>query len=146
MADGGYLSAIQWAVCGVVLSALEKSLGSGTPFNGRIISGPVIVVILMKNSKYILTVCCTLVLISVASSVFAQSCPMCKEAMSSAGKKLSDGFYYSIISMAFLPMSLVAGGAIFVIRSSYVKRHPDTALSTFGIIREVVKGRFGKQD
>ena len=100
----------------------------------------------MKNSKYILTVCCTLVLIGVASSVFAQSCPMCKESMTNAGQKLSEGFYYSIISMAFLPMSLVAGGAIFVIRSSYVKRHPDTTLSTFGIIREVVKGRFSKKD
>ncbi len=66
--------------------------------------------------------------------------------MSSAGKKLSDGFYYSIISLAFLPMSLVASGAIFVIRSSYIKRHPDTTLSTFGIVREVVKGRFSKQD
>ena len=100
----------------------------------------------MKNSKYLLTVCCTLALMCVASSVFAQSCPMCKESMTNAGQKLSEGFYYSIMSMAFLPMSLVAGGAIFVIRSSYIKRHPETTLSTFGIVREVVKGRFSKKD
>ncbi len=81
-----------------------------------------------------------------ASSVLAQSCPMCKESMTNAGQKLSEGFYYSIMSMAFLPMSLVAGGAVFVIRSSYIKRHPETKLSTIGIIREVVKGRFRKDD
>jgi hypothetical protein len=99
----------------------------------------------MKFSHKILWTLVLLAIILVANTVFAQSCPMCKESMTQAGKKLSDGFYYSIITMAFLPMGLVSGGAVFVIRSSYLKRHPDSTLSTFGIIREVAKEKFSKK-
>ncbi|HYM20537.1 MAG TPA: hypothetical protein VEW28_05985 [Candidatus Kapabacteria bacterium] len=81
-------------------------------------------------------------IIVIAQAAFAQSCPMCKESMTAAGKKLSDGFYYSIISMAFLPMGLVSGGAIFIIKSSYKQRHPESTLSTYGMVREVIKERF----
>ncbi|HET9137484.1 MAG TPA: hypothetical protein VFO76_12685 [Candidatus Kapabacteria bacterium] len=99
----------------------------------------------MKFSKKILPALILVAIVFAANAVFAQSCPMCKESMTQAGKKLSDGFYYSIITMAFLPMGLVSGGAVFVIRSSYLKRHPESTLSTFGIVREVVKGKFGKK-
>ena len=99
----------------------------------------------MKRTTVITSIL-TLAVLVIAGTAFAQSCPMCKESMTAAGKKLSDGFYYSIISMAFLPMGLVTGAAAFVMKSSYQKRHPDTTLSLFGIIRESVKERFGRQN
>lgn len=70
---------------------------------------------------------------------------MCRESMTSAGKKLSDGFFYSIITMAFLPMSLVSGGAIFVIKSSYQKKHPESTLGTYGMVLASIKERFSKK-
>jgi len=97
----------------------------------------------MKKTTIQLLIVAAVMLI--AASAFAQSCPMCKESMTSAGKKLSDGFYYSIISMAFLPMSLVAGTALFLVKSSYERRHPDTTLSTYGMVIASFKERFGKQ-
>src|SRR5689334_9114633 len=99
----------------------------------------------MKFSHKVLYTLVLLAIIFAANTVFAQSCPMCKESMTQAGKKLSEGFYYSIITMAFLPMGLVSGGAIFVLRSSYLKRHPDSTLSTAGIILEVAKEKFSKK-
>jgi hypothetical protein len=95
---------------------------------------------IMKKTAIQLVVIAVIVL--VAGAAFAQSCPMCKESMTAAGKRLSDGFYYSIISMAFLPMGLVSGAAAFVAKASYQRRHPDSTLSTYGMIKEALKERF----
>jgi hypothetical protein len=99
----------------------------------------------MKTIRTVAPTLFAMAIVMTASLVFAQSCPMCKEAMTSAGKRLSDGFYYSIITLAFLPMGLVSGGAIFVIKSSYLKRHPETTLSTYGMVRASIRERFGKK-
>ena len=99
----------------------------------------------MKKLLPIVSILAVVLILGAAGSTFAQSCPMCKESMTEAGKKLSEGFYYSILSLAFLPMSLVGSVAVFVVRTSYVKKHPDTTLSTFGIIRQAIKDRFFKR-
>jgi hypothetical protein len=77
----------------------------------------------------------------VSAAAFAQSCPMCKESMTQEGARLSEGFYYSILEMAFLPMALVSTVSVMVVRASYLKKHPDSKLSTYGIFREFVKER-----
>ncbi|MEO6940225.1 MAG: hypothetical protein ABI444_08830 [Candidatus Kapaibacterium sp.] len=61
-------------------------------------------------------------------SAFAQSCPMCKESMTAAGAKLSEGFYLSIMSMFFLPFAI--GGAIgsLVFKSWWTRTHPGSEL------------------
>ncbi|MBS1903962.1 MAG: hypothetical protein JSS75_09680 [Bacteroidetes bacterium] len=99
----------------------------------------------MKTIRTIAPALFAVVIVMTASLVFAQSCPMCKESMTSAGKKLSDGFYYSIISLAFLPMSLVGSAAVWVIKSSYQKSHPESTLGTYGMVREAIKERFGRK-
>ena len=65
----------------------------------------------------------------VSSMVYAQSCPMCKESMTAAGAKLSQGFYLSIMSMFFLPFAI--GGTIgaMVFQSWYVRTHPESQLA-----------------
>ena len=81
------------------------------------------------------------VIITNADFVMAQSCPMCKESMTNAGQRLSEGFYNSIIALVFLPASLVGGLSVFVIRANYLKKNPDSKLSTIGMVREYLKAR-----
>jgi hypothetical protein len=76
-----------------------------------------------------------------AESILAQSCPMCKESVSNSGQRLSEGFYNSILALVFLPASLVGGLSIYVIRAKYRKEHPDSDLSTIGMIREYLRER-----
>ena len=126
-------------------------LGGSTAINGKAVSGLAghyftlsgCYKSVMKKTTIQLLLIAAIVLVTGAA--FAQSCPMCKESMTAAGKKLSDGFYYSIISMAFLPMSLVSGAAVFVIKSSYQKRHPESTLSTYGMVKEAIKERFSRK-
>ena len=81
-------------------------------------------------------------IVFVAGSAFAQSCPMCKESMTQAGAKLSDGFYDSIMSMFLLPISLIGGGTIFVMKSTWVKQHPGSEdLSNWAVAKEMIKER-----
>ncbi len=80
-------------------------------------------------------------ILTTAEFTFAQSCPMCKESLTGAGERLSNGFYNSIMAMVFLPATLVGGVSIFVIRANYLKNHPDSELSTIGMIREYLKQR-----
>lgn len=91
----------------------------------------------MKKTFYsfVAVICSALV----SAAAFAQSCPMCKESMTQEGQRLSEGFYNSIMEMAFLPMVLVGTVSVFVVRASYMKKHPDSKLSTFGIFREYIK-------
>jgi hypothetical protein len=67
-------------------------------------------------------------LIVVASSAFAQSCPMCKESMTAAGAKLSEGFYLSIMSMFFLPFAIGGAIASMVFMAWFQRTHPGTTL------------------
>src|SRR5437899_945915 len=84
----------------------------------------------------------TIAIVFIASSVFAQSCPMCKESMTAAGAKLSEGFYYSIMSMFLLPISLIGGGTLFVMKNSWKRSHPEAEnLSSWQIMKEIVKER-----
>lgn len=76
-----------------------------------------------------------------ASQALAQSCPMCKESAANQGEKLAEGFQASIYAMVFLPAVLVSTVSVFVIKASYMKRHPDSTLGTFGILREYMKDR-----
>jgi hypothetical protein len=93
----------------------------------------------MKKTYYTLVAFVASSLVSAAA--YAQSCPMCKESMTQEGQRLSEGFYQSIMEMAFLPMVLVGTVSVFVVRASYMKKHPDSNLSTFGIFREYIKER-----
>jgi hypothetical protein len=71
----------------------------------------------------------------------AQGCAMCKENAAAAGEQVANGFNYAILAMVFLPATLVSGASLFVIRANYLKKHPESTLSIFGIIREVIKER-----
>ena len=83
--------------------------------------------------------------ISIASSAFAQSCPMCKESMTAAGAKLSEGFYDSIMSMFILPISMIGGGTIFVMKSAWVKKHPEAEdFSFIRVMKEIAKEKMGR--
>ncbi len=64
-----------------------------------------------------------------ASNAFAQSCPMCKESMTAAGAKLSNGFYYSIMSMFFIPFAIGGAIASMVFMSWWQRTHPGSTLS-----------------
>ena len=74
-------------------------------------------------------------------NAMAQGCAMCKENAAAAGEQVANGFNYAILAMVFLPATLVSGASLFVIRANYLKRHPESTLSTFGILREVIKER-----
>jgi hypothetical protein len=76
-----------------------------------------------------------------AEQALAQACPMCKESAANQGEKLAEGFQASIYAMVFLPAVLVSTVSVFVIKASYMKKHPDSKLGTFGIIREYIKER-----
>jgi len=75
----------------------------------------------------------------VVGDVLAQGCAMCKENAAGAGEQVANGFNYAILAMVFLPATLVSGVSIFVIRATYIKKHPQTTLSTFGILLESIK-------
>jgi hypothetical protein len=76
-----------------------------------------------------------------AEQVFAQACPMCKESAANQGPRLAEGFQHSIYAMVFLPAALVSSVSVFVIKASYMKKHPDSKLGTFGILKEYIKER-----
>jgi len=96
----------------------------------------------MKNSKNIFFSLTAFAIIFAVGSAFAQSCPMCKESMTAAGAKLSEGFYDSIMSMFILPISLIGGGTLFVMKSTWVKQHPGSEdLSTWSVAKEMLKER-----
>jgi len=80
-------------------------------------------------------------LIVTAQALFAQSCPMCKESMTQAGAKLSDGFYISIMSMFSLPFAI--GGVIsaVVFKSWFDRTHPDSKLPFHQAFRQALKER-----
>jgi len=80
-----------------------------------------------------------------SNSAFAQSCPMCKESMTAAGAKLSEGFYYSIMSMFTLPVTMIGGGTLFVAMKSWKRNHPEAEnLTKWQIIKEMVRERRGR--
>ncbi|MDP4236475.1 MAG: hypothetical protein Q8919_08520 [Bacteroidota bacterium] len=100
----------------------------------------------MKNSAKLLFSVAVLAVVFAADSALAQSCPMCKESMTQAGAKLSDGFYYSIMSMFSLPITMIGAGTVFVMRSSWIKQHPESKdLSFFGVMKEIAKEKMGRK-
>ena len=85
-------------------------------------------------------------IIFIAGSAFAQSCPMCKESMTAAGAKLSEGFYDSIMSMFILPISMIGGGTIFVMKAAWVKQHPEAEdFSFLKVMKEIAKEKIGRR-
>ncbi|MEI8133819.1 MAG: hypothetical protein WCH46_01930 [bacterium] len=91
--------------------------------------------------KYLLS----FTLILIATTAFGQSCPMCKESMTAAGAKLSEGFYYSILSMFFLPISLIGGGTFVVMKNTWLKDHPEAAeYSTVRIVAAMIREKRGR--
>ena len=100
----------------------------------------------MKNvTKIIFSVAAIAVFFAV-DSAFAQSCPMCKESMTQSGAKLSEGFYYSILSMFTLPISLIGAGTIFVMKKSWKRAHPEAEnLSTWQVLKEIAKEKRGRK-
>jgi len=70
------------------------------------------------------TLILTLVSMVFAVAAQAQSCPMCKESMTNAGEKLSDGFFLSIMSLFILPFVLIGGVTAMVVKSWWIKTHP----------------------
>lgn len=68
-------------------------------------------------------------------------CAMCKESVANASDGVAKGFNYGVLAMVFLPATLVSGVSLFVIRASYLKKHPGSNLSTLGILRESFKER-----
>jgi hypothetical protein len=94
----------------------------------------------MKNLTKIIFSLAAIAILFAAGSAFAQSCPMCKESMTAAGAKLSEGFYNSIMSMFLLPISMIGAGTVFVMKSGWVKRHPEAEnLSTWEVMKEMLK-------
>jgi hypothetical protein len=101
----------------------------------------------MKNTTKILFSLAAIAIVFSAGSAFAQSCPMCKESMTAAGAKLSEGFYDSIMSMFILPISMIGAGTAFVMKSGWMKRHPEAEnFSTWQIMKEMAKERRGRQN
>ena len=99
----------------------------------------------MKNFAKIILSLIAIAIFITANSAFAQSCPMCKESMTAAGAKLSEGFYYSIISMFSLPVTMIGAGTLFVAKNSWLKQHPEAAnFSTWKVIKEMAKERRGR--
>ena len=100
----------------------------------------------MKNITKIVFSFAAIAIFFAAGSAFAQSCPMCKESMTAAGAKLSEGFYDSIMSMFLLPISMIGGGTIFVMKAAWVKQHPEAEdLSFFGVMKEIAKEKMGRR-
>src|SRR5579862_3745827 len=99
----------------------------------------------MQNKiKFIFTLVAVSIFLA-ANSAFAQSCPMCKESMTAAGAKLSDGFYYSIMSMFTLPVTMIGAGTLFVAKKAWIKQHPEAEnFSTLRIMKEMLKERRGR--
>jgi hypothetical protein len=97
----------------------------------------------MQNSKQIFfSVAAIAVVVLFADSAFAQSCPMCKESMTAAGAKLSEGFYQSIMSMFILPVSMISAGTLFVAKSTWMKQHPEAEnYSTWQVVKAILKER-----
>jgi len=96
----------------------------------------------MKNLTKIVFSLAAVALVFAAGSAFAQSCPMCKESMTAAGAKLSDGFYYSIMSMFTIPVTMIGAGTLFVAKNSWLKNHPEAEnLSTWGVVKAMIKER-----
>lgn len=94
----------------------------------------------MKNLFYTsLTFALTAIIF--AEQAFAQACPMCKESAANQGEKLAEAFQASIYAMVFLPAILVSSVSVFVIKASYMKKHPDSKLGTFGILKEYIRER-----
>lgn len=91
----------------------------------------------MKRTLLLLVVP-ILTAIVTAGDVLAQGCAMCKENAAAAGEQYANGFNYAILAMVFLPATLVSGVSIFVIRANYMKKHPESTLSLFGIIKESI--------
>ncbi len=99
----------------------------------------------MKNFTKIFFSLAAIAVIFTASSSFAQSCPMCKESMTQAGQKLSEGFYNSIMSMFLLPISMIGAGTFFVMKSAWIKQHPQAEnLSFIRVIKEIAKEKIGR--
>ncbi len=100
----------------------------------------------MKNFTKIFLPIAAIAIISIAGSAFAQSCPMCKESMTQAGQKLSEGFYDSIMSMFILPISMIGGGTIFVMKAAWVKQHPEAEdFSFIRVMKEIAKEKMGRR-
>jgi hypothetical protein len=98
----------------------------------------------MKNINKIIFSLTAIAFILIAGSAFAQSCPMCKESMTQAGQKLSEGFYDSIMSMFILPISMIGGGTIFVMKAAWVKQHPEAEdFSFLKVMKEIAKEKMG---
>jgi hypothetical protein len=96
----------------------------------------------MQNKTKIYFSLAVIALLALTDSAFAQSCPMCKESMTAAGAKLSDGFYYSIMSMFTLPITLIGAGTIFVAKKGWMKQHPEAAeYSTWQVMKAMAKER-----
>lgn len=100
----------------------------------------------MKNVLKIIFSIAAIALFFAVDSAFAQSCPMCKESMTQSGAKLSEGFYYSIISMFTLPISLIGAGTVFVMKNSWKRAHPESEnFSTFQVLKEIAKEKVGRR-
>jgi len=100
----------------------------------------------MQNMKKIFFSFAAIAAVAILSnSAFAQSCPMCKESMTAAGAKLSEGFYYSIMSMFTLPVTMIGGGTLFVAMKSWKRNHPEAEnFSRWQVIKEMVKEKRGR--
>src|SRR5437868_15266493 len=100
----------------------------------------------MQHVKKIFFVLASMAAIAVLSvSAFAQSCPMCKESMTAAGAKLSEGFYYSIMSMFTLPVTMIGAGTLFVAKKAWMRQHPEAVnFSTWQVLKAMTKERRGR--
>jgi hypothetical protein len=100
---------------------------------------------MQKMKKIFFPVAALAAVVLLSNSAFAQSCPMCKESMTAAGAKLSEGFYYSILSMFTLPVTMIGGGTLFVAMNTWKKNHPEAEkYSTWQVMREMVKEKRGR--
>ena len=85
----------------------------------------------------------TLLSFALTANAYAQSCPMCKESMTNAGAKLSNGFFLSIMSLFILPFVLIGGVCAIVFKSWWTKTHPGEEFSFLRVLRGMATRKAG---
>jgi len=91
--------------------------------------------------KKIVATFTTIASLATTSALYAQSCPMCKESMTAAGAKLSEGFYLSIMSMFILPFAIGGTIAAMVFQSWWMRKNPESQLAFPKSFFQAVKDR-----
>ena len=83
--------------------------------------------------------------LGVVPSAFAGTCALCRQALASGGNQgLIQGFYWSILLIAGIPLIIMATVGLLVWRSARLKRRIDTPdIRRLRLLHEYPNGRSG---